>query len=291
MNNLPTITKNLLIINCLMFLAQAVFEHSGIMLEQWLGLHFILAEHFYPWQFLTYIFLHGNLTHLFFNMFALWMFGRVMENVWGPKRFLLFFFVCGIGAGLIQEVVQGVKYLSDNLAHYDEVNIGSNVISMAAYLDLWNTIGASGAVYGILLAFGLTFPEERMIIFPLPIPIPAKIFVIIYALIELFCGFGGSRDGVAHFAHLGGMFFGWLLMLYWAGKLRMPKFENPLKRYTIRKIINESPIDGFNTPEEEWNAKRRERELEIDHILDKVRKHGYGSLSEREKRILFNAGK
>lgn len=289
MNNIPVITKNLLIINILVFFAQMVLEGMGIRLEDWLGLHFLLAEHFYPWQFVTYIFLHGGFAHLFFNMFALWMFGRVMETVWGAKRFLLFFLVCGIGAGLVQEVVQFVKYFGEGLHHYEGVAMpGYGNVPMSAYLDLWNTIGASGAVYGILLAFGLTFPEERMFVFPLPIPIPAKYFVVGYAVIELLMGFGGSRDGVAHFAHLGGMLFGWLLMLYWAGRITMPRFSNPFARRTWKTILNESPEDGFDNPDADWNARQRARSAEVDRILDKVRKHGYGSLSEREKQILFN---
>ncbi|MCF0188954.1 MAG: rhomboid family intramembrane serine protease [Bacteroidaceae bacterium] len=287
---MPTITKNLLIINCLMFFGQIVAEQSGIRLEEWLGLHFWLADHFYPWQFVTYIFLHGGFAHLFFNMFALWMFGSTMERVWGPRRFIVFFLICGMGAGLTQELAQGAKYMVDGMAAYDFVRVGDTVQTMGSALDAWNTVGASGAIFGILLAFGLTFPEERMFVFPIPFPIPAKYFVVGYAALELLMGFGGSKDGVAHFAHLGGMLFGWLLMLYWAGRLKLPEIKNPFRRRTWHAIIDEQPIPGFNSPEEEWNARRREREIEVDRILDKVRKHGYGSLSEREKRVLFNAG-
>ncbi|MCF0183557.1 MAG: rhomboid family intramembrane serine protease [Bacteroidaceae bacterium] len=289
---MPVITKNLLIINLLVFFAQVVLEMRGIMLEHWLGLHFMLAAHFYPWQFVTYMFLHGGFAHVFFNMFALWMFGRVIESCWGPRRFLLFFLVCGIGAGLVQEAVQWIQYYSMGLNNYEGVMLPTGLSSpVSLYLDGWNTIGASGAVYGILLAFGLTFPEERMFVFPIPFPIPAKYFVIGYAALELLMGFGGSRDGVAHFAHLGGMLFGWLLMLYWAGKLKMPSFANPFRRRSWKDIVDEQPIAGFNSPEDEWNARRKAREAEVDRILDKVRKHGYGALSEREKRVLFNAGK
>lgn len=292
MRNIPVITKNLLIINLLVFFAQIVCEMRGVKLEDWFGLHFALAEHFYVWQFVTYMFLHGNLTHIFFNMFALWMFGRVIEATWGPKRYIIFFLVCGIGAGLVQELAQFASYMYHGYSTFDGVRFpDGSQLAMNMFLDSWNTIGASGAVYGILLAFGMLYPDERMFIFPLPFPIKARYFVIGYAVLELLQGFGGSTDGVAHFAHLGGMLFGWLLILYWQGRLHIPSYKNPFKGASWRRVVNEHPIDGFDTPEESWNARRQEREVEVDRILDKVRKHGYGALTEREKRILFNAGK
>ena len=216
MNNLPKVTKNILIINVLCFFGSIVAQRYGINLNSYLGLHFFLASDFNLAQFFTYMFMHANFQHIFFNMFAVWMFGRVLEQVWGPRRFLFYYILCGIGAGLVQEVVLYVDY-AINLSHYENVNTGLAIISMSEYLNLLITIGASGAVYAILLAFGMLFPNSRMYIFPIPVPIKAKYFVIGYAIIELVLGFSGS-DGVAHFAHLGGMLFGIFVILNWRRK-------------------------------------------------------------------------
>lgn len=215
MNTIPTVTKNLLIINVILFLAAIVAERLGIDLAEFLGLHFILADNFNVSQLITYMFMHANFLHIFFNMFAVWMFGRILEQVWGPKRFLTYYLICGIGAGIIQEVVQYVYY-AQVLSDYANVNTGFAIIPMQEYLNMMTTVGASGAVYGILLAFGMLFPNQSLFIFPLPIPIKAKYFVIGYAVIELWSGLRNSGgDNVAHFAHLGGMLFGLILILYW----------------------------------------------------------------------------
>ena len=219
MNNLPPVTKNLLIINVLCFLGYIVAQKYGIDLNNTLGLHFFLASDFNLAQLVTYMFMHANFQHIFFNMFAFLMFGRRLEHVLGAKRFLSYYMVCGIGAGLVQELVQYIQYAME-LSHYDNVDTGLSIIPMAEFLNMMTTVGASGAVYGILLAFGMLFPETRMFVFPLPFPIKAKFFVIGYAVIELFSGFGSSGDGVAHFAHLGGMIFGFLLIMYWRKKNR-----------------------------------------------------------------------
>ena len=219
MNNLPPVTKNLLIINILCFFGYQVAKKYGIDLNDMLGLHFFLASDFNLAQLVTYMFMHANFQHIFFNMFAVWMFGRTLEHVLGSKRFLTYYMVCGIGAGLVQELVQYVQYAME-LSHYENVNTGLAIIPMAEFLNMMTTVGASGAVYGILLAFGMLFPESRMFVFPLPFPIKAKFFVIGYAVIELFSGFGSSGDGIAHFAHLGGMIFGFLLIMYWRKKNR-----------------------------------------------------------------------
>jgi membrane associated rhomboid family serine protease len=146
---------------------------------------------FKPWQLVTYSFLHGNLTHIFFNMFALWMFGRELELMMGQNRFLIYYFTCVIGAGLVQLIVAGTQ---------------------GGY---YPTVGASGGVFGILLAYGLAFPNRMiMLIFP-PIPMKAKYFVLFYGLLELYLGVSGNAPGVANFAHLGGMFFGFILLRYW----------------------------------------------------------------------------
>lgn len=214
--NTPPVTKNLIIINAIFFLATFVATRYGIDLENLLGLHFFLASDFKLYQFFTYMFMHANFEHIFFNMFAVWMFGRILEQVWGGQRYLFFYIICGLGAGLTQEVVQYANYFF-SLSNYSDVNTGLSIIPMDQYLNMMTTVGASGAIYGILLAFGMLFPNERLFIFPLPVPIKAKYFVIGYAVLELILGFEGG-DGIAHFAHLGGMLFGLILILYWRKK-------------------------------------------------------------------------
>ena len=220
LNSIPPVTKNLIIINLLFWVASLVLPKVGIDLVQLLGLHFPGVKDFYPFQFVTYMFMHDthSFAHVFFNMFGVYMFGRVLENVWGPKRFLFYYIACGIGAGLIQEGVQYIKYIVD-YSHYSQVDIGTGIIPMGEFLNMLTTVGASGAVYAILLAFGMLFPNNQLFIFPLPFPIKAKFFVFGYALIELYAGFANNPgDNVAHFAHLGGMLFGLILILYWRKK-------------------------------------------------------------------------
>lgn len=214
---IPTVTKNLLIINAIAFFAMYVFQMRGVDLNGILGLHFFKAPDFHVYQLVTYMFMHANFSHILFNMFALWMFGMTIERVMGEKRFLTYYLVCGIGAGLIQELVQLISFYVQGLAAYQTVNIdGHTVIAMSQFLNSWTTVGASGAIYGILLAFGMIFPNERIFIFPLPIPIKAKWFITFYVVLELVSGIASyGNDNVAHFAHLGGMLFGYLLIRYW----------------------------------------------------------------------------
>ena len=213
---LPVVVKNLLIINGILFLADLALARFGIDLGNILGLHFFMASDFKPFQLLTYMFMHGNFSHLFFNMFALWMFGNTLENIWGPKRFLLYYILCGLGAGLLQEGVQYIEYVTQ-LSQYQMVNTGSGVIPMSQYLNLMTTVGASGAIYGLLLAFGMMFPNSMIYLYFL-VPIKAKWFVIGYAVIELLTGIFSSSDHVAHFAHLGGMLIGLIILLIWKKK-------------------------------------------------------------------------
>lgn len=213
MRNLPVITKNLLIINALCFFVTIVAERYGIDAESMFGLHFFMGSSFNLLQLVTYMFMHANFQHLFFNMFAVFMFGAVLEQIWGPKRFLVYYLICGVGAGLVQEGVQYIQYIN-SWVHYSTVDTGYGIIPMAEFLDTMTTVGASGAVYGILLAFGMLFPNNQLFVFPIPVPIKAKYFVVGYAVIELLLGLGAS-DQVAHFAHLGGMLFGLILILYW----------------------------------------------------------------------------
>ncbi|MBO7469620.1 MAG: rhomboid family intramembrane serine protease [Bacteroidales bacterium] len=281
---LPLVVKNLLIINVIFFLATWAAESVWrINLSQYLGLHYIGASDFRPYQFVTYMFMHGSFAHLFFNMFALWMFGNSIENVWGPKRFLIFYFVCGIGAGLTQELVQHIQF-SDLIQNYQYVRMGNRSIPVDEYLNMVTTVGASGAVYGILLAFGMMWPNSRIYIY-FAIPVKAKWFVIIYGLIELFSGFS-SVDNVAHFAHLGGMIFGLGLILYWRYKAGIwdPKFN-------IR--FNKNNDFGGSRPKSDWdyNKERAEDQKKTDEILDKISKGGYDSLTDEEKEFLFRQSK
>ena len=209
---LPTVVKHLLIINAIMFLATFTLNRFNIDLSDYLGLHFFLAKDFMPHQLFTYMFMHANFEHIFFNMFALWMFGNTLENIWGSKRFLLFYIVCGLGAAICQEVVQFIDFeMRTDWNGLALLNDG-----MREVLKTWNTVGASGAVYGLLLAFGMLFPNSRIYLYFL-FPIKAKWFVIGYAVIELLSGFFTSGN-VAHFAHLGGMLFGLILILIWKKK-------------------------------------------------------------------------
>lgn len=305
MMNMPPLTKNLIIVNVLLFLASITAQRWGVNLNDFLGLHFFLAPDFHFYQLFTYMFMHAGLEHIFFNMFAVWMFGRVMEGYWGWRRFLTYYLVCGVGAGLMQEGVQYISYLWQGLDEYQQVNTGYQVMSMASYLNSWTTVGASGAVYGILLAFGMSFPNEPLFIFPLPMPIKAKFFVIGYAVIELFSAMSRSNDGVAHFAHLGGMLFGLLLILYWrkkynsyyaGGSSLTDAIKNAVQAVRSKVNSRRKPkmtihMSGDRKADYDYNAQRKEREEEIDRILEKVRKHGYQCLSEEEKRTLFDASK
>jgi len=229
-NTIPVVVKNLIIVNVLMLLGTFVLDKTGINLYTYLGLHFPLSDKFRPHQIFTHMFMHADITHLFFNMFALYMFGRVLESVWGPKRFLIFYLVTGIGAALLHSAVNFIEYYSvtsklsvEEIAYVKEIGYGiwsegknfSEALP-AKLNEVLNTptVGASGAVFGILLGFGMLFPNTQlMLLFP-PIPIKAKYFVIGYGAIELYLGLRGGGN-VAHFAHLGGMIFGYFMIKYW----------------------------------------------------------------------------
>jgi membrane associated rhomboid family serine protease len=234
---LPPVVKNILIINVLFFLATIGFEKAFHSDPYWsdltnaLGMHYFSSPLFGVWQIVTYMFMHANIGHIFFNMFALWMFGNVLENYWGPKRFLTYYMVTGIGAILIQMLVQYIQIRNASVFFTPEeitaiingVNIHKGLTTEAVKLyQLYNmpTVGASGAVFGILLAFGMMFPNSLIYVY-FAIPVKAKWFVIIYGAMELFFGVSNySGDNVAHFAHLGGMLFGFLMILYWNKKLK-----------------------------------------------------------------------
>ena len=304
--NIPIVTRNLLIINVLVYLLASVVELGGKSLTDWGALHFFMASDFHVYQFITYQFLHGGFTHLFFNMFALWMFGCVIENVWGPKKFIFYYIFCGIGAGLCQEMVQYISFAADGLTSLDPAQVlnvnGQRLMTVDQIMNLSSTIGASGAVYGILLAFGMTFPNERIFIFPLPIPIKAKWFVAIYAIIEFVSAMSSVGDGVAHMAHIGGMLFGFLLILYWRKRHNSyfnvdatRQFFDKWSRTSRTSHTGETSYTSSNTTysrpgdDMEYNARKKARQEEIDKILDKIRVSGYDSLSKEEKRRLFEA--
>lgn len=298
---MPPAVKYLLLVNVICYalgllLPQVTYVNGS---EPWLnvicGLYYFGSPNFAPYQIFTYMFMHAGLGHLFFNMFALWMFGRVMEQAWGTKRFLIYYFVCGVGAGVIQELGQLLGFIPP--------------YSM--------TIGASGAVYGILLAFGMTFPNERLFIIPIPFPIKAKYFVMLYALLEVFQGLGSS-DGVAHFAHLGGMLFGLLLILYWRNRVSRQRYKGGYWSSASSTYSYESSYDKGNNEgwfsklggmfggkkkkpkmnvhyggergrDYEYNEQKKRDNEEIDRILDKIRKNGYSCLTDEEKDTLFKA--
>jgi len=229
-NTIPPVVKNLIIINVIMLLATYVLNMRGIDLAKLLGLHYFASPEFRPYQLITHMFMHGGFMHLLFNMFALWMFGRVLENVWGPKRFFIFYFVTGLGAAVFYTFVNFIEFqyfaskltpetVQDIIANGAEIlKQGQNYTGQAGKLNMLlniPTVGASGAVFGILLGFGMLFPNtELMLLFP-PIPIKAKYFVAGYGAIELFSGLTNSGGNIAHFAHLGGMLFGFFMIKYW----------------------------------------------------------------------------
>jgi membrane associated rhomboid family serine protease len=269
-NSIPIVTRNILIINLIVWGACNLIQFP---LADILGLH-DWNNGFYLYQLITYQFTHVAFFHLFFNMFALFIFGRVLESYWGPSRFLTYYLVTGIGAGLIQ-------------------------LAICYFQDISSiTIGASGAIFGILLAFGMIFPNAPLMIIPFPFPIKAKYLVIGYGLIELWMGFANrAGDDVAHFAHLGGMLFGIVLILYWRNKNGNFRTGNPWHQSLIKKISNffskKPKMTISKRPETDWdyNARKAEESKEVDRILEKIKYSGYNSLSEDEKKKLFDAGK
>ena len=254
-SQLPPVVKNLLIINGIMFLLKMTFGTDDLgrnILDNTLGLHALDSPLFKPWQVVTHMFMHGDIGHIFLNMFALFMFGGPIERLWGSKRFLIYYLITGLGAAALHQGVawweaqQHLAVLSQYGVDLDEVKYAASIVGgdmqgandvldgimrntgvpeqalvNVFYDQIGVIIGASGAVFGILLAFGMMFPNvQLMLLFP-PIPIKAKYFVIGYGLLELYMGLSQRMgDNVAHFAHVGGMLFGWLLIRHW--KLRRP---------------------------------------------------------------------
>lgn len=249
----PPVVKNLIIINVLVFLIQQVTPRFGINLDDYMALHYWASPMFRWWQLLTHMFMHGSLSHIFFNMYGLWMFGRILENIWSSQRFITFYLICGLGAALCHMGVLTFEYSTFHSAfmHYqdnptfpefmhmlrkfnmpfnqDGITIAnSNPAAMIPYINDYYfqmineaTVGASGAIFGLLFAFGYLFPNTELYIIFIPIPIKAKWLIGGYALIELFQGVNNSAgDNIAHFAHLGGMLFAFILLRIWHVKHR-----------------------------------------------------------------------
>jgi rhomboid family protein len=229
---LPPIVKNIIMLNVLMILAYyAARSVFGIDLNGLLGLYFVKSQEFMPLQIITHMFMHGGLMHIFFNMYALFIFGPILENVWGPKRFLIFYLVCGLGAAFTQETVFYFQYnhlvnslspenvqlvLKEGTAYFREGKVFTDSAMQSLQLLLNTpTIGASGAIFGVLLAFGVLFPNTQLFLLFPPMPIKAKYLVIGYGALELVLAVTQPGSNIAHSAHLGGMLFGYLLIRYW----------------------------------------------------------------------------
>ncbi len=249
-NFITPAVRYLIFANGFIFLLQLLI---GNQLISWFGLHPVyIYKKFYIWQFFTYMFLHGDFLHILLNMFILWMFGCEVERYWGDKEFLKYYFICGIGAGFFHLIF----------------NMTSNI----------PVVGASGAIYGILIAFAMLFPERPIMLFPLFISLKAKYWAIIFAAIALMLGVLGGQNGVAHFAHLGGMIIGFVyLKLGWKMSL--------LGRDVIRRKRKEWEVQREIRMKQQM-LKFRE---EVDLILDKINEVGYENLTEKEKRTLKKA--
>ena len=246
-SNMPPVTKNIIIINALIWLVEVISPSFGLNgIIRHLGLHFVGAPHFNPVQIITYMFVHDQHTffHVFFNMLTLFFFGPMLERIWGSRKFLFYYMVCGVGAALIQEGVWALEWKSEYLDGIAKLNgltkseaakmvqdyIARGDSGVASAIDAFKnsmvTVGASGAIFGILLGFAFIFPNMPLYLFFIPVPIKAKYIVAGYAVIEFFCGVSGSMSTVAHFAHLGGMLFGLIILLYWKNKGKLTSSGN-----------------------------------------------------------------
>lgn len=239
--SMPPVTKNLIIINAIVWLAEVLLPgFSGTLLKH-IGLHYVGANDFNPIQVVTYMFCHDphSPLHILFNMFTLWMFGRTLEMVWGSRRFFIFYMVCGIGAAFIQEAVWALTWKHDYISGIAGLNgltyehmeaVVNSAVAMgdadflaaiASFKAQMMTIGASGAIFGLLLGYAFVFPNQPLYLMFIPVPIKAKYMVMGYAVLEFFLGVGGRFDTIAHFAHLGGMIFGLAMLLWWKHKGRL----------------------------------------------------------------------
>ena len=206
------VTKNLLIINIIVFIATQL--SPDFMMKNF-ALFYPASHFFHWWQLVTHMFMHGGFAHIFFNMFSLYMFGTLVERTIGSKKFLYLYFISGLGAVALHF---GAMWAEIGILNHQIAQGSSSALQTYAQLGRTPVVGASGAIYGLLISYALLYPENRLtLIFP-PISMKARTWVIIFAVIELFSGITGWADGVAHFAHLGGMLFGWALIRYWRKK-------------------------------------------------------------------------
>jgi len=293
----PPVIKYLLIANAGVFLLEHFFLNGLRYGDTNLGTAFfrlfalqpvfgtsvksVLSGPFMPWQVISYMFMHGDFTHLFFNMFALWMFGLELENLWGSKRFLIYYTICGLGAAL------------------------ANLLVAPFFSTVGPTVGASGSVYGILVAFGYLFPNRQIYIYFL-IPLKAKYLVILYMALEVFAVASQSETGIAHVAHLGGAVVG-LIYLLITNRRRMNLFDNFKSTFTNNSFGQSTKYEQPETQQKTYEAKysdietkdykneidikQKELQDKIDAVLDKLSRSGYQSLNEEEKRILFEESK
>lgn len=229
MSDTPPVVKNLIIINVALFLITMVSRRIfGFPLSGVLGLFYFQSPYFGPWQIVTHMFMHGGGFHILFNMWALWMFGKTLESVWGSQRFLIYYLVTGLGAAVIHSLVLYIQwapevaalkaaYSVDHINHalLNEILRPGNEFYGLANALRTPTVGASGAVYGLLLAFGVLFPNTQLFIIPFPFPIKAKWLVLGFGALEIYLGLTQPGSNIAHFAHLGGMIFGFILIRYW----------------------------------------------------------------------------
>lgn len=213
LSNLPVAVKNIIIINVLVYLATSL---NGDFMYKYFALFYPTSPFFHWWQPLTHMFMHGGFWHLFFNMYTLFIFGSVLERVWGTQKFLTFYFVTGLGAAAVHTGVEWIQ-----MSHWmSQVADSGSLAAQASIhaLKMTPTVGASGAIYGLLMGYAMLYPDSIMtLLFP-PISLKAKWFVLIFAAIELLTGISGAGTGIAHFAHLGGLIFGFLLIMYWKKK-------------------------------------------------------------------------
>ncbi|HTM99188.1 MAG TPA: rhomboid family intramembrane serine protease [Pedobacter sp.] len=223
MNNIPPVVKNLLIINILFFVAKWIFEQQGIPFDEYLAVFYFDSPFFKIWQPLTYMFMHGNTMHIFFNMFALYSFGGILEAHWGPKRFINFYLITGFGALALQWAVQAFEVYQitgSAINNLETLSVASAIdVETLKSIYFGSMVGASGAIFGLLVAFAMLYPNIEMYIMFIPVPVKAKYIIPVYIVIELFLGVGKfAGDSVAHFAHLGGALIGYILVRMWRNK-------------------------------------------------------------------------
>lgn len=281
----PSVIKWLLISNVSIFLLSIFISEFRVISLVFGGLWPLQSGNFLPWQLLSYQFIHdaNGFTHILFNMLALWMFGSEMERHWGSKRFIFYYILCGIGAGIIHMIVSPL------------------LTANGAYVP---TVGASGAIMGVLIGYGFTFPDRPVMMFPFFIPIPAKYFVLIYAGIDLIMGLTNTRSGVAHFAHLGGAATGYILLL--TGDKLYSFVQKLFSKKPKRTFSGRSNVVNANWVEKDSNETSHHidsntksytvdgeivTQRQIDEILERISRYGYQNITDKERRILTEVSK